>query len=48
MFDSLDEQIKRDENRVSSGADRIMRWAIMLLAAALVLGGLIIGVHFMS
>lgn len=48
MFDSLDEQIKRDENRVNSSTDRIMRWAIMLLAAALVLGALIIVVHFMS
>ena len=45
MFDSLDEQIAKDENKVSSPQGRVARWAIYLLAAGLVFGGLIIGVR---
>ena len=48
MFDSLDEQIKKDEDRVSSSGQRMMRYAIYVLAAAVVFGGLLIGVHYMQ
>ena len=48
MFDSLEEQIKQDENRVSSSGSRMMMWALVVLAAVLVFGGLILGVHLMS
>lgn len=48
MFDSLDDQMRKDDDRVSSGKNRIMRWALYGLAGAVVFGGLIIGVHYMS
>ena len=48
MFDSLDEQIKKDEDRVSSSGQRMMRYALYVLAAAVVFGGLIVGVHYMQ
>jgi hypothetical protein len=48
MFDSLDEQMKKDEDRVSSSGQRMMRYAIYVLAAAVVFGGLILGVHYMQ
>ncbi len=48
MFDSLDEQMKKDENRVSSSGERLMRWAFVALAAVIVFGALILGVHLMS
>lgn len=48
MFDSLDEQIKRDENRVSTPTQRFMRYAIYVIAAAVVMGGVLIGVHLMN
>jgi hypothetical protein len=48
MFDSLDEQMRKDEDRVSSSKERWMRYALYVLAAALVFGGLIFGVHMMS
>ena len=48
MFDSLDEQIRKDEDRVSTGKERMMRWAIVVIAAVVVFGGLILGVHYMS
>ena len=48
MFDSLDDQMRKDEDRVSSSKERMMRWALVILAAGVVFGGLIFGVHFMS
>ena len=48
MFESLDEQMKKDENRVTSVKERMMRYALYVLAAGLVFGGLIYGVHLMS
>jgi hypothetical protein len=48
MFDSLDEQIQKDENRVTTSGQRMMRYALYVLAAAVVMGGLIIGVHMMN
>ncbi len=48
MFDSLDEQIQKDENRNTSSAQRMMRYAIYVVAAAVVFGGLILGVHLLT
>ena len=45
MFDSLDEQIAKDENKVSSPRERIIRWVIYVVAAGLLFGGLIVGVR---
>jgi len=33
MFDSLDEQIRKDENRVSTSGQRMMRYALYVIAA---------------
>ena len=48
MFDSLDEQMKKDENRVSSSKERIFRLALYVLAALVVFGALYLGVHSLS
>jgi hypothetical protein len=48
MFDSLDDQMRKDEDRVTSQKGRMMRWALYVLAAGLVFGGLIFGVHVMN
>ena len=48
MFDSLDDQMRKDEDRVSSQKGRMMRWALYVLAAGLGVGGLIFGVHVMN
>ena len=45
MFDSLDEQIRKDEERVVSSKERMIRVALYVIAAAVVFGGLIVGVH---
>ena len=46
MFDSLDEQIKKDEH--TSNKDRIVRYALYGLAAAVLCIALICGARFMS
>jgi hypothetical protein len=48
MFESLDEQIRKDDDRVSSSQQRLIRWALYALVGVVVLGGLILGVRFMS
>ena len=48
MFDSLEEQMKKDEARVTSKSQRIIRYALYLLAAALVFGGMILAVHYVG
>ncbi len=48
MFDSLDEQIKKDEARVLSSRERMMRYAIYVVAAVVVFGGLILGVYMFT
>jgi hypothetical protein len=44
MFDSLDEQIKKDEDRVSTSSQRMMRYALYLAVAAALVVGLYFGV----
>ncbi len=48
MFDSLDEQIKKVEDRSSSSKQRMVRYALYALAGVLVFGGIIFGVHLLS
>ena len=43
MFDSLDEQMKKDEDRITSNKERMVRWALYALAGVVVIGGLIFG-----
>jgi hypothetical protein len=45
MFESLDEQMRKDENRVSTTGGRMLRYALYLLAAVAVFAGLIFSVH---
>ncbi len=48
MFDSLDEQMRKDEERVLTSGQRMMRYAIYVAAAVVVFGGLILGVHMLT
>ena len=48
MFDSLDEQMRKDEDRVSSSKQRMMRYALYALVGVLVCGGLMLGVHLVN
>ena len=47
MFESLDEQIKRDEKRQSSTAERVILYLTISAVSILIFGGIIIAVqHF--
>lgn len=48
MFDSLDEQIKKDDDRIASSKERMVRWALYGLAGVVVMGGLILGVRLLG
>jgi hypothetical protein len=45
MFDSLDEQMKKDDDRISTSKGRMIKYALYALAAAVVFGGLYLGVR---
>ncbi len=47
MFESLDEQIKRDEKGQSSTKERVLLYLAISAASVLIFGGLILAVqHF--
>jgi hypothetical protein len=48
MFDSLDEQMKNDDNKVSTGRERALKWVLVLVVSVVVFGGLYLGVHLMQ
>jgi hypothetical protein len=45
MFDSLDEQMKHDEQEQSSAKERILRYIAIGAASVLIFGGLIVAVQ---
>ena len=48
MFDSLEQQMRKNEDRVSTSKGRMMRYGLYALVGALVLGGLIYAVHLIG
>jgi hypothetical protein len=48
MFDSLEQQMRDDENRASTGVSRMIRYGAYLLAALVVMSGLTYVVHLIG
>ncbi len=48
MFDSLEEQIRKDQNKASTSGQRMMMYVIYALVGVLVCGGVILGVHMLG
>lgn len=48
MFDSLDEQIKKDEHKSVSNKERAMFWTVAILASVAIFGGIYAGMHYMQ
>ena len=44
MFDSLDDQMKQDLDKQSSGRQRMLLWLAVTIAAIVIFGGLYLGV----
>lgn len=48
MFDSLDDQMKADLAKESTPTERMVRYAVVLVASVLIFGGLVLGVRFLD
>jgi hypothetical protein len=48
MFESLDDQMKSDNDKIHSQKERIMMYALYLAAGIVVFGGLYLGLHYLS
>jgi hypothetical protein len=48
MFDSLDEQMRKDDDKLGSSKERMMKWALYVIAAGIVFGSVIVGVHYIN
>jgi len=48
MFDSLEQQMKHNEDRVGTSRGRMMRYGLYALAGVVVIGGLIYAVHLIG
>jgi hypothetical protein len=48
MFDTLDDQMKHDDQAESSATARMIPWAVGVVATVLVLGGLYFAIRVMG
>jgi hypothetical protein len=48
MFDSLDEQMARDDAQESSKKERIIRYAVIAVSSVVLFVGLVLGVGYFS
>ncbi len=48
MFDSLDDQMKRDLEKESTQSERMIRYAAVAVASIVLFGGLLLGVQWLS
>lgn len=48
MFDSLDEQMKHDDQAETTSKERVMRWLMIGVLSVLLFGGLFFGVRMLQ
>ena len=48
MFNSLDDEIKRDDQKTSTPRERYLRYAAVLLASIILFGSLYAGIRFLG
>jgi hypothetical protein len=48
MFDSLDEQMARDDAAGSTKKERMIRYAVIAVSSVVLFGGLVLGVGYFS
>jgi hypothetical protein len=48
MFDSLEEQMKKDEKQESTTKERILRYLAIAAASVLIFGGIVVAVQRMQ
>jgi hypothetical protein len=48
MFDSLDEQMKHDDQETTTPKQRIMKWALVAVTSVVLFAGLYLGVRLLE
>ena len=48
MFESLDEQMKHDEQEATSPRERWIKWALVAVTSVVLFGGLYMGVRLLE
>ncbi len=48
MFDSLDEQMAKDDAKVTTPKKKVMMWVVITLGTAVLFGGLYFGVQLIG
>jgi lipid-A-disaccharide synthase-like uncharacterized protein len=48
MFESLDEQMKHDEQETTTRKEQVLKWALVGVVSVLLFGGLYMGVKLLS
>ncbi len=48
MFETLDDQMKHDDQASSSKTERLMPWLIAIIGAVVILGGLVVAVRLIE
>lgn len=48
MFDSLDEQMKHDDQETTTPKERIMKWALVAVTSVVLFAGLYFGVKMLE
>ncbi|HUI81488.1 MAG TPA: hypothetical protein VLY24_26365 [Bryobacteraceae bacterium] len=48
MFDSLAEQMRRDDHLEISNMERAIRWTAVVVLSLAIFGGIFVGVHFLQ
>ena len=48
MFDSLADQMRRDDHLEVTNMERAVRWTTVIVLSLVVFGGIFLGVHFLQ
>jgi hypothetical protein len=48
MFDSLDEQMKHDDEQTTTKGEKYLRWLLVAVLAVVMFGGLYMGVRLLG
>jgi membrane-associated phospholipid phosphatase len=48
MFETLEDQIKTDEQKTTTKRQRLVVWALIVLVSVVLFGALYVGIHFLE
>lgn len=48
MFETLEDQIKIDEQKATTKQERMLRWSVIALLSVVLFGSLYLGIHLLE